>query len=37
MDELDCRILEALQNDFPLSEEPYEIIARGLQIPCDQL
>jgi DNA-binding Lrp family transcriptional regulator len=37
MDELDCRILEALQNDFPLSEEPYEIIARGLQIPCEQL
>jgi DNA-binding Lrp family transcriptional regulator len=37
MDELDCRILEALQNDFPLSEKPYEIIANRLQIPCDQL
>jgi len=37
MDELDCRILEALQNDFPLSERPYEIIARRLRIPCDQL
>ncbi|GAG41497.1 unnamed protein product, partial [marine sediment metagenome] len=37
MDEMDCRILKALQNDFPLSEEPYEIIACGLQIPCDQL
>ncbi len=37
MDELDCRILEAIQNDFPLSERPYEIIAHKLQIPCDQL
>jgi DNA-binding Lrp family transcriptional regulator len=37
MDELDCRILEALQNDFPLSKKPYEIIANRLQIPCDQL
>ncbi len=37
MDELNCRILEALQNDFPLSERPYEIIARSLQIPCDEL
>ncbi len=37
MDELDCRILEALQNDFPLSERPYEIIAQRLQIPCDRL
>jgi len=37
MDELDCRILEALQNDFPLSEKPYEIIANRLQIPCDEL
>jgi len=37
MDELDCRILEALQNDFPLSEKPYEIIANRLQIPCEKL
>jgi len=37
MDELDCRILEALQNDFPLSERPYEIIAHKLQIPCEEL
>jgi len=37
MDELDCRILDALQNDFPLSERPYKIISRRLQIPCDQL
>ena len=32
MDELDCRILEALQNDFPLNERPYEILADKLQI-----
>jgi len=37
MDEVDCRILEALQNDFPLSERPYEIIAHRLQIPCEEL
>ena len=37
MDEPDWRILQALQNDFPLSERPYEIIARKLQIPCEQL
>ena len=37
MDELDWRILQALQNDFPLSAKPYEIIARKLQIPCEQL
>jgi DNA-binding Lrp family transcriptional regulator len=37
MDKLDCQILEALQNDFPLSEEPYKIIARRLQIPHAQL
>ena len=37
MDKLDCRILEALQDDFPLSERPYEILARRLQISCEQL
>ena len=37
MDKLDCQILEALQNDFPLSEDPYEIMARKLQIPFAQL
>jgi DNA-binding Lrp family transcriptional regulator len=37
MDELDWRILEAFQNDFPLSAGPYEIIARKLKIPCDEL
>jgi len=37
MDEQDCQILDALQNNFPLSERPYEIIAQKLQIPCDEL
>ncbi len=37
MDELDWRILQALQNDFPLSAKPYETIAHKLQIPCEQL
>ena len=36
MDELDCRILDALQNNFPISERPYETIAQKLQIPCDE-
>ncbi len=34
---MDYRILEALQNDFSLSERPYEIIGRRLQIACDKL
>ena len=37
MDKLDFRILQELQNDFPLSEKPYEIIARRLDISCDEL
>ncbi len=37
MDELDCRILQALQNDFPLSQYPYEIISDKLGISCKQL
>ena len=37
MDKLNCRILEALQNGLPLSERPYEILARRLQISCEQL
>lgn len=37
MDELDSRILEILQNDFPLSERPYEIIASKLDISCEEL
>ena len=36
MDKLDYCILEALQNDFPLSERPYEAIARKLQVPGEQ-
>ena len=37
MDELDYRILEVLQNDFPLCERPYEAVSKKLKIPCDQL
>lgn len=37
MDKTDCRILDVLQNDFPLSTRPYEILADKLQIPCDEL
>ena len=32
MDKLDCRILDALQNEFPLSEKPYEVLAGKLEI-----
>jgi DNA-binding Lrp family transcriptional regulator len=37
MDEQDGRLLEALQNNFPLSENPYETIASSLQISCNEL
>ena len=37
MDELDYRILELLQDEFPLSERPYEAISDKLKIPCSQL
>ena len=37
MDGLDCRILQALQKGFPLSPEPYGLIANKLKIPCDEL
>lgn len=37
MDEQDRRILEELQNNFPLCESPYEIMAQRLQIPCEKL
>jgi len=37
MDELDRRILQALQDDFPLRRRPYEVMARRLEIPADQL
>ena len=37
MDELDSRILQALQNGFPLSRDPYQIISDKLGISCEQL
>lgn len=37
MDELDGRILDVLQNDFPLSERPYRAIASKLAISVDEL
>jgi len=37
MDKLDLRILSELQEDFPLSQRPYEVIADRLHISCDQL
>ena len=37
MDELDKRILDALQNEFPVSERPYEILAGKLGVPGDEL
>ena len=37
MDKLDLRILDKLQNDFPLSEKPYETIAGKLGISVDEL
>ena len=37
MDDLDHQILKTLQDDFPLSEKPYEILADRLQISCDDL
>ena len=37
MNELDRRILDSLQNAFPLSERPYEVLANRLEISVDQL
>lgn len=37
MDKLDCRILDALQNDFPLRARPYEILASKLEMHVDEL
>ncbi|MBN2270781.1 MAG: AsnC family transcriptional regulator [Sedimentisphaerales bacterium] len=37
MDELDYRILDALQDEFPLRERPYEVIAERLNISGDEL
>ncbi|TFG44819.1 MAG: Lrp/AsnC family transcriptional regulator [Candidatus Brocadiia bacterium] len=37
MDELDSTIIEVLQNDFPIAEKPFEIIAGKLGISCNDL
>ena len=37
MNELDCRILQALQDEFPLSSKPYDVLAKKLHIPLNQL
>ena len=37
MDQMDSRILRELQDNFPLREEPYKIIAERLQISEEQL
>jgi siroheme decarboxylase len=37
MDECDHRILEALQQDFPLSERPFDIVAARLGLDADAL
>jgi DNA-binding Lrp family transcriptional regulator len=37
MDKLDCQILQAIQNDFPLSDSPYETLSQKLQIPRQEL
>jgi DNA-binding Lrp family transcriptional regulator len=37
MDDLDHRILDALQYDFPLSERPYDLLAERLDLDPDLL
>ena len=37
MDKIDKRILQELQDNFPLSERPYEVIADRLQISREEL
>jgi DNA-binding Lrp family transcriptional regulator len=37
MDKTDSQILQELQDNFPLRERPYEVIAERLQIPIEQL
>ena len=37
MDKNDSRILQELQDNFPLNERPYEVIADRLQISTEQL
>ena len=36
-DDMDRRILQALQNDFPLSERPFDLLAEQLGIDVDDL
>lgn len=37
MDDLDRRILKELQNDFPLRQRPYDIVAERLKISPEEL
>ncbi len=37
MDDLDRRILDALQHDFPLSERPFDVLAQRLGVDPDLL
>jgi DNA-binding Lrp family transcriptional regulator len=37
MDDLDRRILEALQHEFPLHERPFEVLAQRLGIDAERL
>jgi len=37
MDDIDRRILQELQDDFPLRERPYDIVADRLQITTEEL
>ncbi|MCI0500002.1 MAG: AsnC family transcriptional regulator [Planctomycetales bacterium] len=37
MDELDCRIIDQLQENFPLEINPYEILANTIGISADEL
>ncbi len=37
MDELDCRILQLLQDEFPLEQKPYDILSGKLGLSCEQL
>lgn len=37
MNDMDRQILDVLQADFPLSEEPYQELARKLGISCERL
>ena len=37
MDQLDARILDALQSDFPLTERPYAVMAKQLGLTEQEL